>query len=145
MADATLDPADTKKASRQLGGRCVREVMIFRDDAHRELRKHMAITHATSLYDALRREARGKYPRVAIAVGEIKRPLVARNCSIRWCPHIVMMSDTDEAAAQSQFAASGPTFEVWTLGSELDEVELRQQGREAGGILLRVEAQTSFR
>ena len=48
------------------------------------------------------------------------------------------MSDTDEAAAQSQFTASGPTFEVWTLGSELDEVELRQQGREARRNLLRL-------
>ena len=43
--------------------------MIFREDVHKELRKHVAITHAKSIYDALRREARGKEPPMAIAVG----------------------------------------------------------------------------
>ena len=66
-------------------GKCTREdgVIIFRDDAHKECEKHLAIIDAKSLYDSLRREARGREPRVAIAVGEIKQSLVAANCSIR--------------------------------------------------------------
>ena len=48
-------------------------VMVFKNSASEELKRNLAITDAKSLYDSLRREAGGKEPRVAIAVGEIKQ------------------------------------------------------------------------
>ena len=68
-------------------------------DAHTELRKHQAIT------DALRREDRGKEPRVAIAVGEVKQSLVTTNSSTH---NVMNVRPADEAVAQSQ------TYSVWS-------------------------------
>ena len=75
MAGANFDPADIKRRlCNGEEGKSVREngVMTFRDDVHKKLQKHLAVTDAKSLNDALRRETRDTKPRVAIAVGEIK-------------------------------------------------------------------------
>ena len=53
----------------------------------------VAITDAKSLKNAPRRETRGKEPRVALAVGGIRLSLFVTNCSVRWCPQNVMVSD----------------------------------------------------
>ena len=48
-------------------------VFIYRDNADPYLRDSLAITDAKTLYDGLVRETRGKEPRVALAVGDIKQ------------------------------------------------------------------------
>ena len=124
-------------------------VVFFRDDVQRELRKHLAITDAKSHNDALRREARGKEPRVAAAVGEIKQSLVVTSCSFRLSPHCVMMEDP--LTKRLHKANLQPRLQVVksghkTLGSEFDEEEFQQQQREAGRLWQRLnEGQTSFR
>ena len=66
---------------------------------------------------------------MSIAVGEIKQSLVVANCSIRWCPHNVVI--TDRMTKRVHNAKFQPPH---SLGSELDEEEFRQQEREAGRI-----------
>ena len=75
MADANFDPADIKgRLYHWEEGKSVREdrVMIFRDGHTKSCGNTWRSLFATSLYDALRREARGKEPRLAVAVWEIK-------------------------------------------------------------------------
>ena len=106
---------------------------------HEEFRKHLAIKDAKSLYHALRREARGNEPQVSSAVGETKQSLVAATCSIRRCPHNVMMADP--LTNRLHTANLQPLLLVMnacccTMGSELDEEEFRQQERGAGRFFL---------
>eukprot|EP00971_Amphidinium_carterae_P349233 6490913-Amphidinium_carterae.1 len=61
--------------------------LVARDDLDHKLRTAVAITDAKSLYDALRREARSKEPRVAMAVSELKQGLSLLGMQIRWVPH----------------------------------------------------------
>ena len=67
--------------------------------------------------------------RPLLSVSEIKQSLVVANCSIRWCPHNVMMADPLTKRVHN--AKFQPPH---SLGSELDEEEFRQQEREAGRI-----------
>ena len=97
MADANFDQADIKRRLYNWEeGKCVSEdgVMGFRDDVHRDLRKHLAVTDSKSFYDALRRDDRGKGNTSGHRCRcEIMQSLEVANCSVRWCPHKVMMAD----------------------------------------------------
>ena len=85
----------------------------------------MLVTNAASLYDALRREARGKEPPVAIAVDEIKQSLVVTSWCVRWCPYNAMMADPLTKLLHQ--ANLQPVLQVmkcghYTLASELEDI-----------------------
>ena len=53
----------------------------------------MALSDAKSLYDSLKREAKGKEPKVARAVAEAKQGMAAVGIEPRWTPHNRMIVD----------------------------------------------------
>lgn len=67
--------------------------LYIRDDVDKRLRDHLAITDAHSLFDALEEEARGKEPRVGLAVGEIKHAMAGLAIRQRWIPHNEQVCD----------------------------------------------------
>ena len=56
--------------------------LSMRDDICKEIRDNLAITDAKSLYDALEGMTKGKEPRVALAVAEIKQGMAAVKTTI---------------------------------------------------------------
>ena len=144
MAGANFDPADIKRRLHNWEeGKRAHEDGVTETTHTQNSQQHLAVTDAKSLYDALRREARGKEPRVAIAVGEIEQSLVVRNCSFRWCPRNVMMADplskrlhNASSQLQLQVMKSGHC----TRGSELDGEGFERQERELEVIVQRMKS-----
>ena len=74
----------------------------------------------------MRREARGKEPRVAIDAGEIKQSLIVTGCTARWCPHSEMICDP--LTKRMHKTNLRPLLKlmhtgVYRLGSELEEMD----------------------
>ena len=67
--------------------------IILRHSLDETLKRHLVITDAKSLYDSLRGQAKGKEPRVAIAIGEIKQGMAMLGLRARWIPHNHMLCD----------------------------------------------------
>ena len=145
MADANYSPESFKKRLHKWeAGEVIQgePMMLFRNDAAKDLPSNLAITDAKSLYDALRREARGKEPRVAIAVGEIKQSLIVTGCTARWCPHNEMICDPlTERMHKTNLRPLLKLMHtgVYRLGSELEEMDYRDKEKAEGRTLQRLE------
>ena len=107
-----------------------RGALAFRCTADAKLRSGLAISDAKSLYDALEREARGKEPRVALAVGEIrgkiKQGMVAVGLAPRWIPHNTMIVD-----GMTKYIGKS-NLQPLLKASEKDEEPYRRELKEAG-------------
>eukprot|EP00971_Amphidinium_carterae_P120745 2392302-Amphidinium_carterae.4 len=68
-------------------------VLAARADCSSPLLESVCVTDAKSLYDSLKREAKSREPRVAVAVAELKQGLSVLNLGIRWIPHQAMVCD----------------------------------------------------
>eukprot|EP00971_Amphidinium_carterae_P350333 6491492-Amphidinium_carterae.1 len=67
--------------------------MIARDTTATSVKEGVSVTDAKSLFDGLKRDARGKEPRVGLAVAELKQGLSLMGLAVRWIPHGVMLAD----------------------------------------------------
>ena len=68
--------------------------VLMKDTTSDELLQAMMIADAKSLYDSIKRTAKGKEPRVALAVGEIKESMAVIGAIPRWIPHNKMLADS---------------------------------------------------
>eukprot|EP00971_Amphidinium_carterae_P329176 6461482-Amphidinium_carterae.1 len=67
--------------------------LVARADCSNALLESVCVTDAKSLFDSLKREAKSREPRVAVAVAELKQGLSVLNLGIRWVPHQEMICD----------------------------------------------------
>eukprot|EP00971_Amphidinium_carterae_P084416 1670936-Amphidinium_carterae.1 len=67
--------------------------LVARSNSHDHLQQSICVTDAKSLYDSLRRDVRGKEPRLAVTVAELRQGLGLLNMSVRWIPHNLMLVD----------------------------------------------------
>eukprot|EP00971_Amphidinium_carterae_P184570 3664434-Amphidinium_carterae.1 len=67
--------------------------VIARDSTSDALKENVVVTDAKSLFDGLKRDARGKEPRVGLAVAELKQGMSLMGMKVRWIPHGVMLAD----------------------------------------------------
>ena len=100
----------------------------------------LTATDAKSLYDALHKEAKGKEPRVALAVAEIKQSLAALKAGPKWIPHNYMLADgltkkldKSNLAPLLKLMSSGH----YSMQSEMKEQEFREKLKEQGGSVAR--------
>ena len=70
--------------------------------ADKHLKATLGITDAKSLYDSVKREAKSKEWRVALAVSEMKQSMAIVDAGIRWIPHNLMLSDPLPRSSKSQ-------------------------------------------
>eukprot|EP00971_Amphidinium_carterae_P266178 5279948-Amphidinium_carterae.1 len=68
-------------------------LLVARADCSSPLLESVCVTDAKSLFDSLKREAKSREPRVAVAVAELKQGLSVLNLGIRWIPHQEMICD----------------------------------------------------
>ena len=114
---------------------------LFRDDVDEELRRNITITDAKSLYDAMKGQVRGKEPRVAIAVGEVKQSMAALGLVARWVPHNIMLVDGfTKMISKSNLAplVSCMRSGTYKIKAEVDEMSYRQQQKAEGKALKRL-------
>ena len=105
-------------------------IMLLRNDAQDEVKQHVAIADANSLYDSLRGNARGKESRVVIAVGQIKQRLNPTCCAVRWCARNEIV--VDPLAKGARKTSLRPLLclmktGMHRLGGELEEADYRLQ------------------
>jgi hypothetical protein len=125
----------------------IQGVLLFRDNADPELKKNLAISDAKSLYDSLKKEARGKEPKIAIAVGAIKQSFAATGTKERWAPHNVMLADgltKKVAKANIQPLLKAMTTGKYKITSEVDEMTHRQELKDKGQTLQRQKRHTAM-
>eukprot|EP00971_Amphidinium_carterae_P181130 3593173-Amphidinium_carterae.2 len=67
--------------------------LLARSSSHDHLQQSICVTDAKSLYDSLRRDVRGREPRLAVTVAELRQGLGLLNMSVRWIPHNLMLVD----------------------------------------------------
>eukprot|EP00971_Amphidinium_carterae_P007068 139930-Amphidinium_carterae.1 len=67
--------------------------IIARNTSSDTLKERVVVTDAKSLFDGLKRDARGKEPRVGLAVAELKQGMSLMGLTVRWIPHGVMLAD----------------------------------------------------
>eukprot|EP00971_Amphidinium_carterae_P121859 2413179-Amphidinium_carterae.4 len=93
-------------------------LLIARDGTSEELKSGVAITDAKSLYDALRGQAKGKEPRVALATVEIKQGMAMLGLAPRWVPHNHMLVDslTKKWTQCSAVASAAWEWKVFVAG-----------------------------
>ena len=72
---------------------CKESLLLAQEKTEDTLQQNLAITDAKSLHGSLRKDARGKEPRVALAVAEIRQSLEACLAAPRWIPHNFMLCD----------------------------------------------------
>ena len=116
-------------------------VLAVRADCDERLAEHLLVTDAKSLFDGLEREARGKEPRVAIAIGELKQSMAAIGMIPRWLPHNEMLADPLTKYVSK--ANLGPLLRTMKTGmfkltSEADEKAHREHIKASGGNLQRL-------
>eukprot|EP00971_Amphidinium_carterae_P106671 2113144-Amphidinium_carterae.5 len=109
--------------------------LLARNDLDQKLRTSVAITDAKSLYDALRREARSKEPRVAMAVSELKQGLSLLGMQVRWVPH--ELNAVDAFTKSYTKANLTPLLHLMRTASyhvsdELQTLLSRKENRDAG-------------
>ena len=120
---------------------CLDGGLICRSDADKTLRENLAITDAKSLYDALKKQAKGKEPRTALAAGEIKQGMIACGAQVRWIPHNHQLCDPlTKRMHKANLQALMRTMRSgrYRLRSEGDELAYRRQVRESGQTLQRI-------
>ena len=114
---------------------------IFRNNANDGLCENLAISDAKSFYDALIGEARGKEPRVAVAVAEIKQGMAALSIQPRWIPHNVMIVDgmTKELSCRNLLPLLNCMRDgTYQMRSEKGEKTYSEDLKAAGKILARL-------
>eukprot|EP00971_Amphidinium_carterae_P235556 4674434-Amphidinium_carterae.5 len=68
--------------------------LLARSNSHDHLQQSICVTDAKSLYDSLRRDVRGREPRLAVTVVELRQGLgLLNDMSVRWIPHNLMLVD----------------------------------------------------
>ena len=120
---------------------CFDGVLLCRADADRTLRENLAITDAKSLYDALKKQAKGKEPRIALAAGEIRQGMNACGVQVRWIPHNEQLCDPlTKRMHKANLQALMRVMRAgrYKLRSEGDELAYRRQVRESGRTLQRI-------
>ena len=60
--------------------------LVAKSNTDEHLKATLGITDAKSLYDSVKREAKSKEWRVALAVSEIKQTMAIVDAGIRWIP-----------------------------------------------------------
>eukprot|EP00971_Amphidinium_carterae_P097609 1931559-Amphidinium_carterae.1 len=65
-------------------------VLMARENTNRDLKGHLVITDAKSLYDGLRKDARSGEPKISLTIAELKQGLNMLNMAVRWLPHNLM-------------------------------------------------------
>ena len=116
-------------------------VVVCRTTMDTVLKENLGITDAKSLFDALKKQAKGKDPRIALAVGEIRQGMIACAADVRWIPHNHQLVDPlTKRLHKSNLQALMRTMRSGTymLRSEEDEMAYRKRIRESGQTLQRV-------
>ena len=130
----------TRRAKLRMDGACV-----LKDSSSAELRENLQVTDAKSLYDACRKAARGKEPRIGIAVGEAKESMAVTGTVARWCPHNFMLADPlTKSLHKSNVAPLMKAMQsgLFTLKCEQDEEQYRKELKESGQTLSRLKGMT---
>jgi len=115
--------------------------LYIRNDIDKRLRDHLCVMDAKSLYDALLKEARGREPRVALSVAEIKQGMATLGIRPRWIPHNEMLCDPlKKSFAKSNLRALLRTMRTGRLqlGCEKDEMSYRQAVKASGKAVPRL-------
>ena len=114
--------------------------MECRDTTDAVLQEHLAITDAKALYDAIKAQAAGKEPRIALAIGEIKQSMIAIGLRPRWVPHNVMLADplTKEVSKSNLTPLMNVKTGMYRMSSEKDEEGYRKEVRESGQTISRL-------
>eukprot|EP00971_Amphidinium_carterae_P242816 4821320-Amphidinium_carterae.1 len=68
-------------------------MLLAHSSSHDHLQQSICVTDAKSLYDSLRQHVRGREPRLAVTVAELRQGLGLLNMSVRWIPHNLMLVD----------------------------------------------------
>ena len=116
-------------------------ILAGRSNCEPKLKECLAITDAKSLYDSMLKEAKGKEPRVALAVGEIKQGLAAIGASPRWVPHNTMIVDgfTKELSKSNlQPLIAVMKAGTYKMKGEHDEKVYREQVKASGSAITRL-------
>eukprot|EP00971_Amphidinium_carterae_P259053 5141091-Amphidinium_carterae.1 len=110
-------------------------IIMARSSVSNDLKQHLVITDAKSLYDGLRKDARSKEPKISLTIAELKQGLNLLNMSVRWLPHNLMMVDPFTKPLSK--ANVSPMLHVlqkgsFQLNSEMEHLLERRQVRDAG-------------
>ena len=135
----------TPPTSRSRAARTSTAHSSSRINANDGLRENLAISGAKSLYDALIGEARGKEPRVAVAVAEIKQGMADLSIQPRWIPHNVMIVDgmTKELSRSNLLPLLNCMRDgTYQMRSEKDEKTYREDLKAAGKTLARLKGKS---
>eukprot|EP00971_Amphidinium_carterae_P014802 292219-Amphidinium_carterae.1 len=84
--------------------------LVARADCSSPLLESVCVTDAKSLYDSLKREAKSREPRVAVAVAELKQGLSVLNLGVRWIPHQEMVCDGFTASVKVTLVRSWHSY-----------------------------------
>ena len=79
----------------------VHGTLVVNASANTELRKHLVIADAKSLYDMMKQGAgvRSKEPRVTLMAAELRQGISALGLQARWTPHNLMLCNPLTKAA----------------------------------------------
>eukprot|EP00971_Amphidinium_carterae_P328638 6460622-Amphidinium_carterae.1 len=117
--------------------------LLARSNSHDHLQQSICVTDAKSLFDSLRRDVRGREPRLAVTVAELRQGLGLLNMSVRWIPHNIMLVDgftkpftKSNLSPLLRFLKSGH----FTISDEDSQLAARQQEREQLGYNKRFHA-----
>eukprot|EP00971_Amphidinium_carterae_P331541 6465172-Amphidinium_carterae.1 len=110
-------------------------VLMARDVTNKDLKSHLVITDAKSLYDGLRKDARSREPKISLTIAELKQGLNLMNMAVRWLPHNLMLVDPFTKPLSK--ANASPLLHVFQKGSfqinsEMEHLLERKKTREAG-------------
>ena len=110
------------------------------------LKENLAVTDAKSLYDSLRKTARGKESRVALAVAEIRQSLAACSATPRWVPHNVQICDPltkTFSKANVQPILGLLKTGTYHMASEVDEETYRKNLKMSGQMVQRLRGKSA--
>eukprot|EP00971_Amphidinium_carterae_P007074 139957-Amphidinium_carterae.6 len=68
-------------------------VLMARENANKDLKGHLVITDAKSLYDGLRKDVRNREPKISLTIAELNQGLNMMNMAVRWLPRNLMIVD----------------------------------------------------